>query len=146
MDDHSRTFCADQWSNRWPAELSATAIDLVPYRMLLESALAYAGGTHTVEDVERLIADGSVQFWPGPHSCVVTEFDTQPQKKTLSIFLAAGDAAELEAMEPGIMAWGREQGCAVARFVGRRGWERSFLKRMGWANTNVVVMEKAING
>jgi len=114
--------------------------------MLLESALAYAGGTHTVEDVERLIADGSVQFWPGPHSCVVTEFDTQPQKKTLSIFLAAGDAAELEAMEPGIMAWGREQGCAVARFVGRRGWERSFLKRMGWANTNVVVMEKAING
>ena len=116
------------------------------YRDLIEAALVYTGGTHTLDDVEALIASGAVQFWPAPHSCVVTEFDIQPRQKTLSIFLAAGDLRELEAIEPVLMAWAREQGCTHARFVGRRGWRRTFLARQGWVDTRIVVMEKALDG
>ena len=113
---------------------------------LLEAALAYAGGTHTVEDVEALIASGEAQIWEGPNSLVVTEIDRQPRQAILLFFLAAGHKAELLAMQDGILAWGREQGCTRARLVGRRGWARSFLQDSGWADTQYVIMEREING
>lgn len=115
------------------------------YHPLIESALAYAGGTHTVADVERLVDEGKCQFWPGHGACVVTEIDTYPQRKVLHFFLAAGNSPALEAMQDGIIAWGREQGCTLARFVGRRGWERTFMARTGWANTKFIIMERPID-
>lgn len=121
-------------------------LDIAAYGPLLDAALAYAGGSHTRQDVLDAIDAGTAQFWPGPHSCIVTEIDEQPRHRVLHFFLAAGTSPELEAMESGILAWGQEQGCTVARFVGRKGWTRSFLARTGWADTGVVVMEKQING
>jgi len=52
--------------------------------------------------------------------------------------------AELEAMVPGVVEWGREQGCTLARMAGRRGWERSFLTDTGWAKTQHIIMEKPL--
>lgn len=117
------------------------------FRPLLEAALTYAGGSHTLADVERMIADGEAQFWPGVHSCIVTEIAVEPQRKVLHFFLVAGNLTEVEAMEPLILRWGAEKGCTLARCVGRRGWERTFMTaKSGWKNTNVIVMEKPIHG
>lgn len=120
--------------------------ELPHYRVLIESALAYASGTHTFEDVAQEVEDGRAQFWPGPHSVIITQIDEEPQGHTLHFFLAAGTSAELRAMEPGILEWGRGQGCVRARLVGRKGWERSFLKDTGWVNSGLIIMEKSING
>lgn len=114
---------------------------------LIASALVYAGDTHTVADIRAMIASGEAQLWDGPHSVVVTQLDRQPRQVILHFFLAAGTSAELEAMEPLILRWGAEKGCTLARFVGRRGWERTFMTaKSGWKNTNVIVMEKPIHG
>ena len=115
-------------------------------RLLIESALAYAGGTHTVDDVLAMIAEGRCQLWRGPNAAVVTEIDEYPREKVLHFFLAAGDMKELEAMQDGIMAWGIERGCTKARFVGRRGWQRTFMARTGWRDTRYIIMEKSLNG
>lgn len=115
-------------------------------RLLIESALVYAGGEFSVADIERAIANGKAQLWEGPNSVVVTELDRFPGKTILHFWLAAGRSEELEAMQDGIIAWGREQGCAKARFVGRKGWERTFMAETGWVNTGLIIMEKAING
>lgn len=115
-------------------------------RLLIESALVYAGGSHTFEDVADAVERGEAQFWPGPHSCIVTEIDEQPRRSTLILFLGAGRIEEIEAMMPGILAWGESQGCTSARFVGRKGWTRSFLAHTGWVDTGLVFMEKALNG
>lgn len=115
-------------------------------RVLIESALAYAGGTHTVADVLDAIRSGDAQLWSGPNSCIVTEIDRQPRHSILHFFLAAGVAAELAAMTPLVCAWGREQGCVSARFVGRKGWAKSFLKDQGWHPADLVIMEKPLNG
>lgn len=120
--------------------------DLAPYRALIESALAYAGETHTFEDVVQMVVEGRAVFWPGVKSCVVTELDVQPRQTVLHFFLAAGDMAELRAVEPVILAWGTSRGCTLARFVGRRGWERTWMREAGWSNTGVIVMEKPIHG
>lgn len=119
-------------------------IDSARIRVLIGSALAYAGGTHTVADVLEAISRGDAQLWSGPNSCIVTEINRQPRQSILNFFLAAGIASELEAMEPGIVAWGRTQGCSMARFLGRKGWKRSFLPRAGWVDTGDVVMEKQL--
>ena len=118
---------------------------IADYRPQIEAALAYEGRGHTYDDVAQGVANGEAQAWYGPRSIVVTQIDEQPRKKILHFFLAGGDMKELEAMTDGILRWGDDQGCTVARLVGRRGWTRSFLARTGWTDTQLVVMEKPIN-
>jgi hypothetical protein len=133
---------AEQDTAPRPADLDL--LDIGPYRVQLEAALAYAGGTHTVADVEDAIMRGDAQLWPAPHSCIVTEIDRQPRQSILVFWIAAGVSAELEAMEPLVIAWGREQGCTKARMAGRKGWERSFLTDLGWARSGLIIMEKEL--
>lgn len=116
------------------------------YRSQIDAALAYAGGSHTFEDIESAVEKGDAFAWFGPHSVIVTEIEEQPRKKVLNFFLAGGVMGELEAMTPLVLEWGREQGCTTARFLGRRGWTRSFLAHTGWQDTGLVIMERAING
>lgn len=109
----------------------------------IEAALSYGHGTHTFEDVAAEITAGKLQLWPGENSAVVTRIVEHPQKRTLHFFLAGGNLAELEAMLPIIIKWGRSRGCTQASLSGRRGWERTFLKREGWT-ADLVVMTKEI--
>ena len=118
-------------------------ITLEDARVRLEAALVYSGGTHTVDDVMGMVEDGRLQFWPGPHSVVITEIIEYPQRRVLNFFLAGGHLAELEAMLPGIEAWGRTQGCTEASLSGRKGWVRSFLAHEGW-HESLVVMTKEL--
>lgn len=119
-----------------------TIPSITEYRALLASALAHADGTYTVDDVEAEVEAGTAQFWPGPRSCIVTQIDRAPQRSVLHFFVAAGKMQELEAMTPEILQWGREQGCTLARMVGRKGWERSFLVDTGWSVAPHITMEK----
>lgn len=121
-------------------------LDLEAHRSQIEGALGYAGGTHTFEDIRAAVEAGSLQYWPGVRSAIITEIIEYPRSRALNFFLAGGDLAELEAMYPTIEQWGREQGCSIAVMSGRKGWERSFLTRTeGWEPT-LVVLEKQLNG
>lgn len=117
------------------------------FREYIERALEHAGGSHTFADVEQAVAEGRLQFWPGPHSVVLTEIIEYPQGLVLNYFIAGGGGpnplAELEAMVPQIEAWGRERGCKRATFIGRKGWGRTFLTRTGWRPT-LEVFEKGL--
>jgi hypothetical protein len=98
----------------------------------VDAALARAGGTHGLEDVERLIAEGRAHFWPGRRCAVVTEFYDYPRLKACNFWLLGGDLKELLRMRPAIEAWARAQGCT--RILGggpRRGWER-VLEPLGY--------------
>lgn len=117
---------------------------LTDSRDLIEAALVYAGGTHTYDDVITSVEKGEAQFWPGPRSCVITEVEDHPSRRILVMFLAAGSQVELMAMEPGIIAWGKEQGCTQTRLVGRKGWGKSFLAETGWRDSGLIIMEKDI--
>jgi hypothetical protein len=101
-------------------------------RPWIEAALVHAGGTHAIEDVERLIALGRAHFWPGRRCAVVTEFYDYPRLRACNIWLLGGDLRDLLALEPAIAAWAQANGCA--RLMGggpRAGWARA-LKTRGW--------------
>lgn len=112
---------------------AAFPLALDRYRPQIEAALVYADATHAYDDVATMVAAGHAQFWPGPASVVITELVAFPRKKILNIFLAGGILREIELMAPGILEWGRQQGCDYATFTGRKGWARSFLTRTGWS-------------
>jgi hypothetical protein len=115
------------------------------YRKQIEAALEYAGGTHAFDDIADGVASGRFQLWPGPHSVMITEILESPRKKAVNVFLAAGNLAELERMEPLVCEFARRRGCTSICMTGRRGWLRTFLpKHAGWKDTRLVVLEKRI--
>ena len=116
---------------------------LEPYADDLQKALALGGEAYTLQDIEDMIATGKAQMWPGETSVIVTEIILYPRAKHLHLFLAGGNLDELESMLPEIIEWGKTQGCSRVSLSGRRGWERSFLREMGFQPT-LVVMEKEI--
>ena len=70
----------------------------VPYflqsEQLLLNALEYGNETHSLEDVAMALKRDELQLWPGINTAVVTEIITYPQKKSIHVFLAAGDMNE----------------------------------------------------
>ncbi len=106
-------------------------------------ALRYCGGSHTAADIDAAVDRGDLQRWEGDCSTIITEIKQTPQKRSLNFFLAEGNLRELEAMLPPILEWGKAQGCTGAYLVGRAGWQRSFLTRLGWKPAGIV-MEVAL--
>ena len=117
--------------------------DFVRLKGEVERALAYTGGTHTVDDVWDKIKEGNLQLWVAPHSVMVTEIQSYPQCRVLHWFLAAGRMEELEAMYPTVLEWGKtEHQCTKASLAGRPGWARSFLSRDGWTTSHLVMTKE----
>lgn len=111
---------------------------------LLARALTYSGGTHTVQDVLDGVESGEFQLWEGQRSILVTKLMQHPQLLEAFVFLAAGDMREIESLYPTVLDWAKSKGCTRASFLGRPGWERTFLTRdAGW-RTRLTVFEKEI--
>lgn len=116
--------------------MSATALSSTE---LIERALAYSGGTHTVQDVLDGIEAGEFQLWEGERSIIVTKLMQHPQLLEAFCFLAAGDLQEIAALYPVILDWAKAKGCTRVSCLGRPGWERSFLTReAGWTSRFTV--------
>lgn len=96
-------------------------------------------GTHTAEDIALGVEEGRFQLWPGEESAIVTELLRTPLRLTLHFFLAGGNLIELRAMMPGILAWGKAQGCTHASLIGRFGWLRSFVRDFGFTESAVMM-------
>ena len=95
---------------------------------LLLEALKHCGGTHTLDDIERGIVERRYQFWASANAVIVTEIERYPAKKTLNMFLGAGDLRELDQMRIDIERWARLEGCVAARMYGRPGWLRLYRR------------------
>lgn len=117
-------------------------------RHWIEAAMEYMDGLLTMEDVERCIATGHMQFWAGEKAAAVTEIATFPRSKHLLIVLAGGDMKEIISMFPSMKHFGARNGCTKLVEAGRPGWER-VLKAEGWKRECVVLstaIEETANG
>lgn len=116
--------------------------DIEKYRAVLAPALAL-GGSHRFEDVVKEVIQHTMQFWSYEKSCVISQISHAPLYTACHIFLGAGELSGIEAIAPVVEAWAREQGCTRMQFIGRPGWDRTFLNRQGWTTT-AICMEKSI--
>ena len=97
----------------------------------IESALEYSGGTHDFIDVAEGIYKGTMQLWPTPRGCIVTEIVVYPRKKVLNVFLGGGELDQILEMHEDVIAWAKAQGCSALTMTGRFGWKKP-LKAHGW--------------
>ena len=110
----------------------------------IEAALEYNAGTHDLSDVLHAIAIGEMQLWAGEDSVIISQVVVYPRKKVLHLPFVGGNLAELERMEPTIQEFARFLKCDLITSAGRKGWERSFLKELGYKPVyNVMAMEIA---
>lgn len=107
----------------------------------IADALEYSGGTHTPVDVAESILRGTMQLWPGPEACAVTEIVVYPSKKVLHVFLAAGNMEGIVDMQKSAEEWGKLQGCTAMTIAGRKGWAR-VLKDVGYQEKFVTLAKE----
>ena len=69
-------------------------------REWIEAALEYSGGTHDFIHVVEVIKSGTMQLWPTPRGCIVSEIVVYPKVKQLNIFLGGGELSLIHISEP----------------------------------------------
>jgi len=115
---------------------------LVFCRNWIESALQYSGGTHSFQDIVDGVLSGHMQLWVGESGCAVTEIDIFPKKKTLHVFLAAGDMDQIIDFQDSAVEFAKLNGCDSMTIAGRSGWKR-VLDKHDW-HEQFVVLEREI--
>lgn len=110
----------------------------------LSAALEHCRDSHSIEDIERGIEAGELQFWPGKLSAAIGEVCEYPKLRVYHIFLAGGSMTELKNMLIDGEEWARRIGCQRMRIIGRPGWTRTFLAKTGYEPTGQVILEKEL--
>lgn len=108
-------------------------------RKWIEDALEYSAGTHTFDDIQAEVIAGSMQLWPAPKGCLVTQILEFPRRRLLHVFLGGGNLEQLADMHKDVIVWAKAQGCDGATISGRAGWERAF-KSIGWTPLNRTLL------
>lgn len=93
-------------------------------RSHVHAGLDRLGGTHNEGDILHLLEQGRLTMWAGDDSFVFTEVNAYPRAREIRIFLAGGDWAEIQEMEPRICGYGKLYDCRHAVTLGRPGFER----------------------
>lgn len=111
----------------------------------IEEALAYGGGTHTVEDVIDQLLAGDAQIWEAPGACIITEVLAAPRLKFVHFWLATGEMDALIQLSRRVFEWAEGLGCTQATITGRKGWERALAKE-GWGSPLVMLSRELRDG
>ena len=109
----------------------------------LERALKIGDSPYSVEQLAEAIERGRFKLFYTANSVLVCEMTQFPAYRTMGLFLAAGDMQECLELEVRACEWGRENGCAAATTVGRRGWLR-VLESRGWKPSKNIMLTKEL--
>ena len=114
-------------------------------REWIEAALEYSGGTHDFIHVVEGIKAGTMQLWPTPRGCIVSEIVVYPLKKHLNIFLGGGELDQILDMDNDVKNWAKQHGCTAATMSGRMGWKKP-LAPLDWKLQHVSFLKEFNDG
>jgi len=109
----------------------------------IEDALEYNDQGITLEDVLDGLSLGYYKLWPEAEGCCVTQIKELPNGTLVNIFLGAGNMNAIEKCVASIEGYAKCIGAKKVMLIGRRGWERTFLRGRGF-NTPFTIMMKEI--
>lgn len=95
-------------------------------------------GTHSWDDLVARIKDGSANIFWSEHGAWVTELVPFPQKKLLNVWVVAGELPEVMDLQPQVLAFAKEHGCASVYATARKGW-KFVAQEHGWHEHAVVI-------
>ena len=98
---------------------------------LLKTAIDYADGKYTTDDIRKYIKHSEMQLWFAARKdkvegCCITRIYDYPQQRRLGIEYTAGVCLKnwLHFLKP-IVEWGKAQGCVAVESYAREGWIRA---------------------
>jgi len=112
-------------------KLRELLVQLDKWQDLIGKALDGAYGTHTYDDVVRMVLLNQVHFYDRGNCCIFMIVDTYPQHSNYHCFIACGDMQGIIDAEPLIRDNAKALGCKYMSITGRTGWPRA-LKEHGW--------------
>lgn len=101
-------------------------------------ARAADGSHHTIDSIERSLAEGRSHLLTLPDCCFVVELVDYPAARACQVMWAAGTLEAIVAASPRLDAWARRQGCSEMLVEGRGGWARA-LKDIGYRQWSVTL-------
>ncbi len=122
--------------------MEAKVAALIKFRVDIEKALLYGGGSHTYDDFCKKVLFGTAHMYLYENSMIIMELDVHPQFRTYSGWIAVGDLEEILAAEEELMNAARHLECKHMTLTGRAGWEKP-LKAQGWS-FSLLTMGKEI--
>lgn len=79
--------------------------------------------------IEKKLADGIYQFWPGESSAAITEIVLFRDTKVMCVRYGGGSLSELlTKVEPALCEVAKAMGCTKMMSEGREGWKRAAEK------------------
>jgi hypothetical protein len=107
----------------------------------LEDALEQSRCIETLEDVKQAVIVGTCQLFTDPDGAAVTLVARIP---TLRIWLAGGAMEGMERAFPAVEAFAIAAGLQQVAFLGRTGWQRSFLTKIGFKAVAVDMVKTLV--
>lgn len=133
--DYQKYLNEDKSQPEWLSEF-------IRCRKWIEDALEYSLGTHNVQDLLDGVATNELQLWTHTNTAIITQILVYPRKKLLHVPIVGGNLEEVEAITPSLIEFGKFTGCAGLTTAGRRGWERTFLRKFNFKPAyNCMLME-----
>lgn len=93
----------------------------------LEKSMLFFARTHEKEHVWKIVIEGGAQLWTSANAAMLTTIEVYPTGlRELRGWLAGGEMAEIQKIEPIAAEWAKTQKCQIATVAGRKGWMRAF--------------------
>ena len=108
----------------------------------LAEALTYSGSNDTIADVKQAVMEGGCQLFVHPTGAAVTMIERHATVPTLRIWLAGGNMDAMQALVPDFETVARVLGCEQLVFLGRTGWQRTFLTEVGFKAVAVEMVKR----
>lgn len=97
----------------------------------LKKALALGLGTHEPEDLVHEVQEGTMQCFHNEDAVVFTRIVQSPRKKTMHVFVVAGEMGAVMGLQPQLDDLCRKEGVELQTCVARKGMEKP-LPTIGW--------------
>lgn len=104
---------------------------LEKFRVDIEKALWYGGGTHTFDYVCQRVLVGELDLYELRNSVLLCEHMRFPSYDVYNVYIAAGNIDEITSFDGRLCKEARLRGCVKVSFSGRFGWKKP-LERIGW--------------
>jgi len=133
------------------SSMICTGLDLKYWEFVkheLDRALTSEYNRITIDDVYVMIQNKDAQLWALHNgitkAVMVTQIVEYKRLKAVKIWLVTGTELDtwLDTLIETVSAWGKENGCSVMEFTGRKGWEK-VLNKKGF-NDSKISMTKPL--
>ena len=112
-------------------------LDYTKYYDKLDRALKDGGNLYTVKDILKAISESRMQSFAEGNTWAITEVNTFPNRKIVTIAYVVGDLKDAELLHDRVIDFAKSVGATMVKAFGRTGWVKAAEKN-GWTGAGHV--------